>query len=84
MRMQGWEKGPRKPRESKWPKDAQEEANGTLEPASNVIKEPMAILSHWGKNKWQAQRGLAGLGQMTSRQEWQNGVAGNDSSKRVG
>ena len=44
-------KGPRKPREKKWAKDAQEEANRTLEPASNVIKEPMAILNHWGKNK---------------------------------
>jgi len=39
-------KGPRKPKESKWAKDAQEEINGTQEPASNVIKSPMTILSH--------------------------------------
>ena len=31
-------KGSRKHRESKWAKDAQEEANGTLKPASNIIK----------------------------------------------
>ena len=30
--------GPRKPKESKWAKDAQEEINGTQEPASNVTK----------------------------------------------
>ena len=40
------EKGPRKPKESKWAKDAQEEINGTQEPTSNVIKSPMIILSH--------------------------------------
>ena len=32
------EKGPRKPKESKWAKDAQEEINGTKEPTSNVIQ----------------------------------------------
>ena len=62
-------KGPRKPRESKWAKDAQEEANETLELVSNVIKKLMAILNQWDKNKWQAQRGLVGLGQITSQQE---------------
>ena len=62
-------KGSRKSRESKWTKDAQEEANGILESASNVIKEPMAILSHWGKNKRQAQRGPVRLGQIISQQE---------------
>ena len=39
-------KGPRKPKESKWTKDAQEEINGTQELASNVIKGPITILSH--------------------------------------
>ena len=69
MRIQSWEKRPRKPRESKWAKDAQEEANETLELVSNVIKKLMAILNQWDKNKWQAQRGLVGLGQITSQQE---------------
>ena len=55
------EKGPRKPKESKWAKDAQEKTNGTQELISNVIKGPMTILSHWEKNKRQAQRGPAGL-----------------------
>ena len=32
-------KGPRKPKERKWAKDAPEE-NGTKEPTSNVIKSP--------------------------------------------
>ena len=40
------EKWPRMPKESKWAKDAQEEINGTQEPASNVIKNSMIILSH--------------------------------------
>ena len=30
--------GPRKPKESKWAKDAQEEKNGTQVPTSNVTK----------------------------------------------
>ena len=34
------EKGSRKPKESKWAKDAQEEINGTKEPTSNVIQSP--------------------------------------------
>ena len=33
-------KGPRKPKESKWAKDAQEEINGTKKPTSNVIQSP--------------------------------------------
>ena len=33
-------KGPRKPEESKWAKDAQEEINRTKEPTSNVIQNP--------------------------------------------
>ena len=33
-------KGPRKPEESKWAKDAQEEIYGTKEPTSNVIQSP--------------------------------------------
>ena len=57
---------PRKPKERKWAKDAQEETNGTQELISNVIKGPMTILSHWETNKQQAQRGLARLGQITS------------------
>ena len=44
-------KGPRKPKESKWARDAQEKTNGTQELVSDVIKEPMAVLSHWEKNK---------------------------------
>ena len=39
-------------KESKWARDAQEKTNGTQEPVSDVIKEPMAVLSHWEKNKW--------------------------------
>ena len=39
-------KGPRKSKESKWARDAQEKTNGTQEPASDVIKEPMAISGH--------------------------------------
>ena len=39
-------KGLKKPKESKWAKDAQKETNGTQEPASNVIRSPMTILSH--------------------------------------
>ena len=38
-------KGPRKPKESKWAKDAQE-GNGTQEPANNVTNGPMNTLSH--------------------------------------
>ena len=34
------EKGSRKPKESKWAKDAQKEINGTKEPTSNVIQNP--------------------------------------------
>ena len=48
-------KGPRKPKEIKWAKDAQEE-NGTQEPASNLRNGPVNILSHWEKNKQQAQQ----------------------------
>ena len=39
-------KGPRKPKESKRARDAQGKANGTQEPTSDVIKEPMAVLGH--------------------------------------
>ena len=39
-------KGPKKPKKSKWAKDTQEKTNGTQEPASNVIRSPMTILSH--------------------------------------
>ena len=48
-------KGLRKSKESKWAKDAQE-GNETLEPANNVRKDPMNILSHWEGNKQQAQQ----------------------------
>ena len=51
MRMQKLRKGPRKPKENKWAGDAQEKTNGTQEPASDVIKEPIAVLGHWEKNK---------------------------------
>jgi len=34
------EKGLRKPKESKWAKDTQEEINRTKEPISNVIQNP--------------------------------------------
>ena len=44
-------KGPRKPKESKRAQDTQGKTNGTQEPASDVIKEPMAVLGHWEKNK---------------------------------
>ena len=61
-------KWPRKPRESKWVKDAQEE-NGTQEPVNNIRKGPSNTLNHWEGNKQQAQRGPAGLSQTTLRQE---------------
>ena len=38
-------KGSRKPKESKWAKDAQEE-NGTQEPANSVRKGPVNTPSH--------------------------------------
>ena len=38
-------KGPRKPKESKWAKDAQEE-NGTQEPVNSVRKGLVNTLSH--------------------------------------
>ena len=44
-------KRPRKPKESKWARDAQEKANGIQEPTSDVMEEPMAVLGHWEKNK---------------------------------
>ena len=59
----------RKPKESKWVRDAQEKTNGTQEPANDVIKEPMAVVGLWEKNKRQAQRGPAGLKQTISQQE---------------
>ena len=46
-------KGPRKPKESKWAKDAQE-GNGTQELANNVRKCLMNTLGHWEGNKQQA------------------------------
>ena len=39
-------KGPKKPKESKWAKDAQEETNGTQELASDIIRSLMTILSN--------------------------------------
>ena len=42
------------PRGNKWDKRAHKQCN---------TKAQMTILSHWEKNKQQAQRGLAGLGQ---------------------
>ena len=59
-------KWPRKPKESKRARDTQGKTYGTKEPTSDVIKEPMAVLGHWEKNKWLAQRGLVGLRQTTS------------------
>ena len=44
-------KGPRKPKDSKRVWDAQGKTNWTQEPAIDVIKEPMAVLGHWEKNK---------------------------------
>ena len=55
-------KGPRKPKENKWAKDAQK-GNGTQELANNVRKGPVNTLSHREGNKQQAQRGPAGLSQ---------------------
>ena len=49
-------KWPRKPKESKWAQDIQGKTNGTQELVSYVIKEPMAVLGYWEKNKRQAQR----------------------------
>ena len=56
-------KGPRKPKESKWAKDAQE-GNGTQKLTNSVKKGPVNTLSHWEGNKQQAQRGLVGLSQI--------------------
>ena len=53
-------KGPRKPKESKWAKDAQE-GNGTQKLTNSVKKGPVNTLSHWEGNKQQAQRGPAGF-----------------------
>ena len=39
-------KGPRKPKESKWAKDAQGEINRTQELASNAVKSLITIPSH--------------------------------------
>ena len=40
-------KEPRKPKESKRAQDAQgKTTNGTQEPASDIIKEPMVVLGH--------------------------------------
>ena len=61
-------KGPRKPKESKWAKDAQEE-NGTQEHVNSVRKGPVNTLRHWEGNKQQSQRGPAGLSQATLQQE---------------
>ena len=61
-------KGPRKPKQVKWAKDAQEE-NGIQEPASSVRKGLVNTLSHWEGNKQQTQRGQAGLGQTTLQHE---------------
>ena len=60
-------KWPRKPKESKWAQDIQGKTNGTQELASDIIKEPMVVLDHWEKNKWQAQRGPSRLRQITSQ-----------------
>ena len=54
-------KWPRKPKGNKQARDTQGKTNGTQELASDIIKKPMAVLDHWEKNKWQAQRGLARL-----------------------
>ena len=62
-------KGPRKPKKSKCARDAQKKTNGIQEPASDVIKEPMVVLGHWEKNKWQTQRGPTGLKQIISQQK---------------
>ena len=43
-------KGPRKPKKSKWAKDAQE-GNGTQELTNNVRKGLVNTLSHWEGNK---------------------------------
>ena len=74
--------GQRMPKESKWAKDAQEKTNGMQEPASNITeKAQMTILSH----KQQAQRGPVGLDQITSQQEQQGDMAGNNgkATKRI-
>ena len=41
----------------------------------------MTILSHWEKNKRQTQKGPTGTGQITPRQEQQNGIA--ESGSRI-
>ena len=45
-------KGQGSPRKSNGPRTLEKKkTNGTQEPASDEIKEPMAVLGHWEKNK---------------------------------
>ena len=63
------EKGRGSPRKANGLRTPKGKTNETQELASDVIKEPMAVLSHWEKNKRQAQKGPVGLRQTTSEQE---------------
>ena len=56
-------KGPRKFKASKWAKDSQGKTKGTREPIS---KKAHVVLSYWGKNTRQAQKGPAGSSHYSS------------------
>ena len=64
-------KGPKRPKESKWAKDAQRNQKG-LNDYTELLR----------KNKQQAQRGPIGLGQITPRQEWQSSTAGHTKTAK--
>ena len=51
------EKGRGSPRKANGLGTPKGKTNETQEFASDVIKEPIAVLSHWEKNKRQAQKG---------------------------
>ena len=66
-------KGSRKPKANKWAKDAQ----GKKGHRSPYVRKSMVVLSHWGKNTRQAQKGPAGLSHYSRNDRiiWQDMMA---------
>ena len=66
-------KGSRKPKANKRAKDAQ----GKKGHRSPYVRKSMVVLSHWGKNTRQAQKGPAGLSHYSrnNRIIWQDMMA---------
>ena len=66
-------KGSRKPKANKWAKDAQ----GKKGHRGPYVRKSMVMLSHWGRNTWQAQKGPAGSSHYSrnNRIIWQNMMA---------